>query len=231
MSDSRNEALDAAQIAVANATVRKIEAEIGGLYQEAEVRDIKLRLDTAQLHQSERALEIERAKAEENRIYTFYGAVSSSSVGPALKSLGEWHRRDASAPIELIFNSPGGNVLDGLALFDYIQELRHRGTPINTVTMGMAASMGGILLQAGEKRIASKNSLILIHEVSAGAGGKVSEIEDQLKFMEVLQAKCLAILAERSSMTVKQIATKWKKTDWWLGADEALKLGFVDEVR
>ncbi len=224
MSEERNPELDAANL-------RLIEAKISHTEAERKIADVKLELDLAQLHQTKRFVAIEQAKAEENRIYTFYGAVSSSSVAPAIKTLGEWHRRDPHSKIEIIFNSPGGNVLDGLALFDYILELRHQGTPIDTVTMGMAASMGGILLQAGEKRIATKNALVLIHEVSSGAGGKVSEIEDQLKFMEVLQQKCLAILAERSTMSVRQIATKWKKTDWWLGADEALALGFVDEVR
>lgn len=231
MSESRNAVLDEAQISLHEAQTLKVMREIEALEQEAQVRAVKLQLDQAQLTQAERFIAIDKAKAEENRIYTFYGAVSSGSVGPALKALGEWHRRAPHEPIEIIFNSPGGSVLDGLALYDYIHELRHRGTPINTVTMGMAASMGGILLQAGEKRIASKNALILIHEVSMGAGGKMSEIEDELAFGKKLQQKCLDILAERSTMTARQINTKWQKKDWWLDANEALKLGFVDEVR
>ena len=231
MSEARNPDLDAANLRLIEAQIGKVKAETDGILQEGASRAVKMQLDNAQLQQTRRYLSKEAAEAHENRIYTFYGAVSASSVSPAIKALGEWHRRSPEAPIEIIFNSPGGNVLDGLALYDFIHELRHLGTPINTVTMGMAASMGGILLQAGERRIATKNALILIHEVSMGAGGKMSEIEDELAFGKKLQQKCLDILASRSTMTARQINTKWQKKDWWIDSDEALKLGFIDEVR
>lgn len=209
----------------------KLELEIAKLEKEGSLLDIEFQRKTLELDSAGRYVRSERAKADEARVFPFYGSVSGSAVASAISKLSDWSRRDPGEPIEIVFNSPGGSVIDGLALFDYIQELRSRGTHITTITMGMAASMGGVLLQAGDVRVASKNSVLLIHEVSAGTQGKVSEMEDHLKFMEVLQGKCLEILADRSSMTARQIATKWKKTDWWLSADEALKLGFVDAVR
>lgn len=216
----------------------KLRAEIAHLQastlvkgKESQYADLQQAHKALEIAASERYMRAELAKADDARVLSFYGAVTSSSASAAIQKLSDWHRRDPGLPIEIIFNSPGGSVIDGLALFDYILDLRSRGTHITTITMGMAASMGGVLLQSGDHRIASKHSVLLIHEVSSGAGGKVSEIEDQLKFMELLQAKCLDILAERSTMSTRQIATKWKKTDWWLPADEALKLGFVDEVR
>lgn len=216
----------------------KLRAEIDALHITSGLRVKETQL--ADLNQEHKALEIvaahrymkaELAKADESRILSFYGAVNSGSAAAAIQKLADWHRRDPGEPIEMIFNSPGGSVIDGLALFDYIQELRRRGTHVTTITMGMAASMGGILLQAGDVRVASKNSVLLIHEVSSGAGGKVSEIEDELAFMKLLQDKCVNILAERSTLSATQIKHRWIKKDWWIAADEALKLGFVDEIR
>lgn len=212
------------EIASLTAAEIKFSLESDFIRKDLEAKDLELIVKN-------RFVRDEAAKSDEARILTFYGPVTQTSASGAISKLSEWYRRSPGEDIEIVFNSPGGSVIDGLALFDYIQELRRRGTKITTITMGMAASMGGVLLQAGDLRIASPNSVMLIHEVSAGSHGKVSEIEDHLKFMEVLQGKCLDILAERSIMTARQIATKWKKTDWWLSADEALKLGFVDEIR
>jgi ATP-dependent Clp protease protease subunit len=95
----------------------------------------------------------------------------------------------------------------------------------------MAASMGGILLQAGSHRVLAPNAYMLIHEVSSLAWGGASELEDEVAFVKRLQDRILDILAERSTMTRQQIARKWKRKDWWLDAPEALRLGFVDEIR
>ena len=173
----------------------------------------------------------DRAAAGEARILTFYGEVGPPSVARALEELGIWARRDPGGPIKLIFNSPGGSVLDGLALFDYLRELEADGHPITTVGMGMAASMGGVLLQAGSHRVIGRNAYMLIHEVSSIGWGKTSELEDEVAFVKRLQDRLLDILAERSTMTRTQIARRWKRKDWWLDAGEALRYGFVDEVR
>jgi ATP-dependent Clp endopeptidase proteolytic subunit ClpP len=171
------------------------------------------------------------ADASEHRVLTFYGEVGPASVAKALTELGIWARRDPGSEIKIIFNSPGGSVLDGLALFDYLRELVADGHRITTVGMGMAASMGGILLQAGTHRVLAPNAYMLIHEISSLAWGGASELEDEVAFVKRLQDRILDILAERSTMTRQQIARKWKRKDWWLDAPEALRLGFVDEVR
>ena len=94
----------------------------------------------------------------------------------------------------------------------------------------MAASMAGILLQSGNKRVIGQNAYILIHEVSDVAAGTTSEIEDELKLTKRLQKRLVGILAERSTMSEQQIEKKWKKNDWWLDANEAVELGFADEI-
>jgi ATP-dependent Clp protease protease subunit len=189
-------------------------------------------LRTQQQYDRDRIYQLrDLADASEHRILTFYGEVGALSVSKALTELGIWARRDPTQPIKLIFNSPGGSVFDGLALFDYLTELRADGHQITTVGMGMAASMGGVLLQAGSHRVLAPNAYMLIHEVSSLAWGGASELEDEVVFVRRLQDRILDILAERSTMTRQQIARKWKRKDWWLDAPEALKLGFVDEVR
>lgn len=170
------------------------------------------------------------AEQDQKRIFHFFAQVSKGTVSETIETLGHWARRDPGEDITIVFNSPGGNVFEGFALFDFIQDLRGRGHRITTKSLGMAASMGGILLQAGDERVMSPHGYMLIHEISGGAGGTASDIEDTLKLIERLQKKSLGILAERSSMTAQQIARKWKKNDWWLDADEALALGFIDRI-
>lgn len=193
--------------------------------------NVEIERETATLtehqHKSNRA----KSSADSARVYTFYEAVKSASVERCMEELGIWSRRDPGQDIKIILNSPGGNVLDGLALYDYIQQLRGDGHKIEVVGLGMAASMGGILLQAGDIRTMGKNSWMLIHEVSSGAIGNLSEIEDEVEFIKRLQNGLVEILAERSHLTATQIKRKWKKKDWWLSAGEALELGFIDGIQ
>jgi ATP-dependent protease ClpP protease subunit len=90
--------------------------------------------------------------------------------------------------------------------------------------------MGGILLQAGDERVIGKNAHLMIHEISAGAVGKLSEIEDEAKFCAMLSDRLVDILAERSTLTPTQIKRRWKRKDWWLSAEEAVELGFADRI-
>lgn len=198
---------------------------------QAEYYKEKTRLTKAEADAAERNRDEVLASPQYAGIYTFYSAVNGDSVKACMRDLGAWSRREPGRPFRLVFNSPGGSVIDGFALFDYIAELKTLDHAVETVALGYAASMGGILLQAGDKRVIGRNAYMLIHEISSGAFGKFSEMEDELKFVQRLQEKALDILAERSTMNTKEIKRKWKKTDWWLDADEALALGFVDEIR
>lgn len=170
------------------------------------------------------------AEHGQHRTFTFYDNVKQQSVAKAMQEIGVMSRRDPGQEIKVVLNSPGGSVLDGLALFDYLQVLRHEGHHIEVVALGMAASMGGVLLQAGDVRSMGKNAWLLIHEVSSGAVGNVSELEDELEFIKKLQDNIVTLLAERSNMSERQIKAKWKKKDWWMPAEEALKLGFIDQI-
>lgn len=211
--------------------VEKLQVEIEKIKSEKQNIEIERRakeLEVADLARDDANIS---AAANTNRVYNFIGSVNGQSVKDCMLTLGRWTRRDPGQPITLIFNSPGGSVIDGLALYDDLLALRtDRDTHIVTIARGMAASMGGILLQAGDERVMGKNAHLLIHEVSSLGIGKLSEMEDELQFCKKLQSRLLEILAERSTLTTKQIERRWKRKDWWLNADETLELGFADRI-
>lgn len=198
----------------------------------AEVRKLQIETERSLLDlmgARRRELDLE-AEASRAHVYTFYAGVDQESVAQCMAELGQWSRRDPLAPITVIFNSPGGSVLDGLALFDYLRQLRKLGHEVTTVALGRAASMGAVLLQAGTRRVMGENAFMLIHEVSNNSAGKMSELEDGVDFTRRLQKRLLSILSERSMLTEAQIHRRWMRKEWWLDATEAVGLGFADEI-
>lgn len=139
--------------------------------------------------------------------------------------------RQGDEPIEIIFHSPGGDVFSGNALFDYIQMVRAMGIHVTTACLGGAFSMAGLLLQAGDTRVMSPNSWMMIHEVGSGVYGKLNEVRDQADLLERIEVQGTKILAERSTLSVDEIRERCRRKDWWLNAEEALAYGFIDEIR
>jgi len=165
-----------------------------------------------------------------HHVYVFNDQVAESSVNTCMAQLNIWSRLDPKCDIKVIFNSPGGSVTQGMALYDYLQTLRAKGHRLTTVAMGMAASMAGILLQAGDPRAMGAESYVLIHEISTGAVGKIGEIEDVVTFCKMIQKRVLNIFASRSDKEAAYFEKHWRRVDWWLSSDDCLKLGLVDEV-
>jgi ATP-dependent protease ClpP protease subunit len=94
----------------------------------------------------------------------------------------------------------------------------------------MAASMAGILLQAGDERVMGKETWVLLHEASFLAAGKIGEVDDTVEWVKKVQKRILAIFAGRSNLSRSQIERRWKRKDWWLSSTDCLKHGFVDKV-
>lgn len=174
--------------------------------------------------------------------YNFTSAVDAESSQALMDTMEIWSRNEPKCDMEIVFSSPGGSVIDGMALFDFIQGIRKKGHKVTTGAIGYAASMAGILLQAGDVRWIGREAYILIHEVSFGAGGKMGEVEDEVKFVKKIQNRVLDIFTKRCADAGKnktatkplgkaQIASRWERKDWWIESDEALMWGFVDEVR
>lgn len=135
---------------------------------------------------------------------------------------------DAKKDMHIYINSPGGSVTAGLAIYDTMQFVT---CDVNTYCMGMAASMGAVLLCAGTKgkRFALPNSDIMIHQVSGGAQGQASDVERQVEFMFKLKRRLEAIIAHHTGKPVEQVH-KDADRDYYMSAEEAKAYGLVDEV-
>ena len=135
---------------------------------------------------------------------------------------------DGKKDISIYINSPGGSVTAGLAIYDTMQFIT---CDVNTYCMGIAASMGAVLLCAGTKgkRFALLNSDIMIHQVSGGAQGQASDVERQVEFMFKLKKRLNRILSFHTGKTVEQVE-KDADRDYYMTAEEAQAYGLVDEV-
>ena len=206
-------------------------AEISRHAAEVELVNIQRGVSEISLAKTQRQEEEVLASNAYHCLYPFTEEVAGHSVGACIAQLTLWMRTRPGSPIEIVFNSPGGDVVEGMALFDFIQQVRRAGHHVTTMTIGVAASMAGILLQAGDTRVMGKEAWVLIHEASFGARGKIGEVEDTVKWVKMVQGRILKIFASRSKLSERAIAARWKRTDWWLSSDECLKYGLVDEVR
>lgn len=135
---------------------------------------------------------------------------------------------DPKKDVYLYINSPGGSVYAGLAIYDTIQYLT---TPVNTMCMGLAASMGAFLLAAGTKgkRTALPNSRIMIHQPSSGAQGTAADIEIQAKEILYARERLNQLLAHHTGQTVERIADDVDR-DRFMSPVEAKEYGIIDNV-
>ena len=136
--------------------------------------------------------------------------------------------QDPETTITMYLNTPGGSVYDGLAIYDTMQYISNE---VQTVCTGLAASMGSVLLCAGEKgkRFALPHSRIMIHQPLGGAHGQASDIEITAKEILKLKGELYQIIADHSGKTLKQIE-KDADRDHWLTAKEAVEYGMIDSI-
>jgi len=135
---------------------------------------------------------------------------------------------DPDKDIHLYINSPGGSVYAGLAIYDVMQFIK---SDVCTYCIGMAASMGALLLTAGVagKRFSLPHSRIMIHQPLGGAKGQASDIEIQAREILYLKDRLNAILAQHSGKTIEQVR-KDTDRDNYLSAQEATEYGLIDKV-
>lgn len=200
---------------------------------EQEIRKLSAEAESAELHLAKYRKEWSNIAANQplNNIYLFYGGVTDGKVKDAIETLDMWSRRGPGEDITIIFNSDGGSVFAGYALFDFILELRNRGHKVTTKALGMAASMAAVLLQAGDERVMTRNSYVMLHEVSSGSSGSSTDIEDTLKLVRRLEKRGNEIFCDRSTLTMPKIKSLTNRKDAWLDADEAMSLGLVDRIQ
>ena len=130
--------------------------------------------------------------------------------------------------ISFYINSPGGVVSAGLAIYDTMQYIR---SPVSTVCIGMAASMGSLLLTAGapKKRFALPNARVMVHQPSGGAQGQATEIEIQAREILSLRQRLNEIYVKHTGQPIEAIERRLER-DSYMSAEEAREFGLIDEV-
>ena len=177
--------------------------------------------------QRERAYDI-YSRLLEDRIIFLAGQVTDEMANLIIAEILYLVSRDPKKEIRLYINSPGGSVTAGLAIYDTMQYI---SCSISTVCVGMAGSMGAVLLAAGTKgkRYALPNAEILLHQVAGGVSGQASEIEITAKQIMKLKNNLNKIIAQHTGQDLKKIEQDTDR-DYYFSAQEAKDYGIVDEV-
>ena len=170
------------------------------------------------------------SKLLKERIVLVTGEVNDQMAELVVAQLLYLSAEDPSKPIDMYINSPGGSITAGMAIYDTMKMIPTR---VNTICIGMAASMGAFLLAAGEKgkRYATPNAEIMIHQplISGGLSGQTTEIKIYSDHMVKTRERLNKILSERTGKPLEQIE-KDTERDNFMTAEEALKYGLIDEI-
>lgn len=180
-----------------------------------------------QTNRGERAYDIYSRLLKE-RIVFIGTAIDDTVASLIIAQLLYLESEDPEKDINLYINSPGGSVTAGLAIYDTMQYIK---PDVSTMCMGLAASMGAVLLAAGAegKRLALPNSRIMIHQPWGGVQGKAVDIETHAKEILRLREILNEILANHTKQSIERI-DKDTDRDYFMSSKEALEYGLIDEV-
>ena len=182
-----------------------------------------------QTNKGERSYDI-FSRLLKDRIIFLSEDVNNVSASLVVAQLLFLESEDPDKEISLYINSPGGSITDGMAIVDTINYIK---CPVSTICVGMAASMGAVLLASGEKgrRFATPNSEILIHQplISGGLSGQTTEIKIHADHMVRTREKLNKLLSERTGQSLETIE-KDTERDNYMSAEEALKYGLIDGI-
>ena len=175
----------------------------------------------------ERAYDIYSRLLKENIIF-LAGPIDDETANIVIAQMLFLQSEDPRKDIRLYINSPGGHVSAGLAIIDTMNHIKN---DVSTVCVGMAASMGAVILASGAKgkRYSLPNSEIMIHQPLGGAQGQATDIQITAKQILKLKEKLNKMMAERTGKTFAEIE-KDADRDYYMSADEAKKYGIVDKV-
>lgn len=180
-----------------------------------------------QTTRGERAYDI-YSRLLKDRIIMLSGEVNDQMANSVIAQLLFLDAQDSEKDIYLYINSPGGVITSGLAMLDTMNFIK---SDVQTIAIGMAASMASVLLAGGTKgkRFALPNSTILIHQPSGGAQGQQTEIEIAAEEILKTRKKMNQILADATGQTVEQIK-KDTERDHYMSAQEAKDYGLIDDI-
>ena len=180
-----------------------------------------------QTGRGERAYDI-YSRLLKDRIIFLGDEVNDVTAGLVVAQLLFLEAEDPDKDIHLYINSPGGSVTAGMAIYDTMQYIK---PDVSTICIGMAASMGAFLLNAGAKgkRFALPNSTIMIHQPLGGAKGQATDIEIHAKWILQIKERLNQILSERTGQPLEKVKADTER-DNFMSAMEAKEYGLVDEV-
>ena len=180
-----------------------------------------------QTGRGERACDI-YSRLLKDRIIFLGDEVNDVTAGLVVAQLLFLEAEDPDKDIHLYINSPGGSVTAGMAIYDTMQYIK---PDVSTICIGMAASMGAFLLNAGAKgkRFALPNSTIMIHQPLGGAKGQATDIEIHAKWILQIKERLNQILSERTGQPLEKVKADTER-DNFMSAMEAKEYGIVDEV-
>ena len=180
-----------------------------------------------QTGRGERAYDI-YSRLLKDRIIFLGDEVNDVTAGLVVAQLLFLEAEDPDKDIHLYINSPGGSVTAGMAIYDTMQYIK---PDVSTICIGMAASMGAFLLNAGAKgkRFALPNSTIMIHQPVGGAKGQATDIEIHAKWILQIKERLNQILSERTGQPLEKVKADTER-DNFMSAMEAKEYGIVDEV-
>lgn len=175
----------------------------------------------------ERAYDIYSRLLKENIVF-LGGAIDDDVANLVIAQLLFLQSEDPKREINIYINSPGGSVTAGLAIIDTMQHVKN---PISTTCVGLAASMGAVILSCGDKgkRVALSNAEVMIHQPHGGFEGQVSDIEIRARLMLKTRDTLNKILSKNTGQTLAKIE-KDVDRDFFMGAEEAKKYGIIDQV-
>lgn len=180
-----------------------------------------------QTNRGERSYDIFSRLLKE-RIIILSNQVDHNSASLITAQLLYLEAEDPSKDIQFYINSPGGEVSSGLMIYDTMQYIK---SDVQTICMGMSASMGAVLLAAGTKgkRFILPNAEVMIHQPSGGAQGQASDIQIKAEHILKMRNRLNNILVERTGQPLEVIESDTDR-DRWLSADEAVEYGIVDHI-
>ena len=180
-----------------------------------------------QTGRGERAYDI-YSRLLKDRIIFLSDEVNDTTASLVVAQLLFLEAEDPYKDIHLYINSPGGSVTAGMAIYDTMQYIK---PDVSTICIGMAASMGAFLLNAGAKgkRFALPNSEIMIHQPLGGAKGQATDIEIHAKWILKIKERLNKILSERTGQPIEKIQEDTER-DNFMSAQEAKEYGLIDEV-
>lgn len=168
-------------------------------------------------------------------VYSFHEEVTQESADRLLQSMSIWHQHNSERPWTIQLNSVGGSIYAGNSIIDELiaHSLRGGGTHEITIkTRGVAASMGGMILQAGDHRVMGRNSMLMIHRGGAdGVHGTADVISDMAEWFRRDTDWMIGYFLDRTdAITRPEFLAKIDRRDWWLNSTEALDFGLVDRI-